>query len=73
MHWFQVQAQFDASELITQREAVSQKINEELATRSSSFGLLLDDISLVSIPKSLVLAQQIAVFLNPTGLLVMSN
>lgn len=39
-------AQFDASELITQRELVSQKINEELTERSGQFGLLLDDISI---------------------------
>ncbi|KAL8580122.1 Prohibitin-1, subunit of the prohibitin complex (Phb1p-Phb2p) [Nucella lapillus] len=39
-------AQFDASELITQRELVSQKVSEELTDRASQFGLLLDDISL---------------------------
>jgi len=39
-------AQFDASELITQRELVSQKINEDLTRRAAAFGLLLDDISI---------------------------
>ncbi|XP_033209063.1 protein l(2)37Cc [Belonocnema kinseyi] len=41
-----VVAQFDAGELITQRELVSQKINEELTERASQFGLILDDISI---------------------------
>ena len=43
-----LQAQFDASELITNREVVSQRVSEELTERASTFGLLLDDISLVS-------------------------
>lgn len=43
-----MQAQFDASELITQREVVSQKVNELLTERAKAFGLLLDDISIVS-------------------------
>lgn len=41
-----VVAQFDASELITQREIVSQKVSEDLTERASHFGLILDDISL---------------------------
>lgn len=43
------QAQYDASELITQREMVSQRVNEELRERAQTFGILLDDISLVSL------------------------
>lgn len=43
-----MQAKFDASELITQREVVSQKIRDELIQRADSFGLILDDISIVS-------------------------
>lgn len=43
-----VVAQFDASELITQREIVSQKVSEDLTERAAQFGLILDDISLVS-------------------------
>jgi len=39
-------AQFDASEMITQRELVSQKVSEELTERGSQFGLILDDISI---------------------------
>ncbi|XP_064646628.1 prohibitin 1-like [Lineus longissimus] len=39
-------AQFDASELITQREVVSQRVSEELRDRAHSFGILCDDISL---------------------------
>lgn len=41
-----VVAQFDASELITQRTLVSQRISEALTERAGVFGLLLDDISI---------------------------
>jgi len=41
-----VVAQFDAGELITQRELVSAKVNEELTKRATQFGLILDDISI---------------------------
>ncbi|XP_011873293.1 PREDICTED: protein l(2)37Cc [Vollenhovia emeryi] len=41
-----VVAQFDAGELITQREVVSQKVSEDLMERASQFGLILDDISI---------------------------
>lgn len=41
-----VVAQYDASELITQREIVSQKICDELRVRAGQFGILLDDISI---------------------------
>ncbi|XP_050591334.1 protein l(2)37Cc [Bombus affinis] len=41
-----VVAQFDAGELITQRESVSQKVREDLTERASQFGLILDDISI---------------------------
>ena len=41
-----VVAQFDAGELITQREIVSQRVNEELTKRAAQFGLVLDDISI---------------------------
>lgn len=44
---FCFKAQFDAGELITQRELVSQKVNEELTERASHFGVILDDIALV--------------------------
>ena len=44
---FLVQAMFDASELITQREVVSQRVNELLQERAESFHILLDDISIV--------------------------
>lgn len=43
-----VVAQFDAGELITQREIVSQKVSEDLTERAGQFGFILDDISLVS-------------------------
>uniref|UniRef100_A0A0B7APG1 Prohibitin n=1 Tax=Arion vulgaris TaxID=1028688 RepID=A0A0B7APG1_9EUPU len=41
-----VVAQFDASDLITQRELVSTKVSEELTDRALQFGIILDDISL---------------------------
>nr|QBH74221.1 prohibitin [Liposcelis bostrychophila] len=41
-----VVAQFDAGELITQREVVSQKVSEDLMDRASQFGVILDDISI---------------------------
>jgi len=41
-----VVAQFDAGELITQREIVSQKVNESLTERAQQFGVILDDISI---------------------------
>ena len=39
-------AQFDASELITQREIVSQRVASDLTERAAAFGLIIDDISL---------------------------
>lgn len=41
-----VVAEFDASELITQREVVSQRVSEMLTDRASQFGIILDDISI---------------------------
>ena len=41
-------AQFDAIELITQRTLISQRVSELLTERATQFGLLLDDISIVS-------------------------
>jgi len=41
-----VVAEFDASELITQREIASQRVHELLTERAASFGILLDDIAL---------------------------
>jgi len=41
-----VVARFDAAELITQREVVSQTVSEELQERAKQFGILLDDISI---------------------------
>jgi prohibitin 1 len=39
-------AQFDASELITQRELVSARIQQELMKRAGEFNIALDDVSL---------------------------
>ncbi|KAL0082163.1 band 7 family-domain-containing protein [Phycomyces blakesleeanus] len=41
-----VVAQFDASELITQREVVSARIREELYKRAREFNIALDDVSI---------------------------
>uniref|UniRef100_A0A915EKC8 Band 7 domain-containing protein n=1 Tax=Ditylenchus dipsaci TaxID=166011 RepID=A0A915EKC8_9BILA len=41
-----VVAQFDAHEMITQREDVSNRVSLELAERAKQFGILLDDISI---------------------------
>jgi len=41
-----VVAEFDAGELITQRELVSQRVNSELTKRAAQFGIILDDISI---------------------------
>ncbi|XP_067625424.1 prohibitin 1 [Eurosta solidaginis] len=41
-----VVAQFDAGELITQREMVSQRVSDALTERAKQFGFILDDISL---------------------------
>jgi len=41
-----VVAQYNASQLITQREAVSRKIREMLLTRATEFNLILDDVSI---------------------------
>lgn len=41
-----VVAEFDAGELITQRETVSQRVNDELTKRAGQFGVVLDDISI---------------------------
>lgn len=39
-------AQFDASELITQRELVSARIREDLVKRAKEFNILLEDVSI---------------------------
>lgn len=50
-HWCpsQFQARFDAGELITQRELVSRQVSEDLTERAATFGLILDDVSLVRV------------------------
>lgn len=42
-------AQFDAGELITQREVVSSRIREDLVKRASEFNIELEDVSIVGI------------------------
>ncbi|KAK0425288.1 hypothetical protein QR680_009125 [Steinernema hermaphroditum] len=41
-----VVAQFDAQDMITQREAVSHRVSVSLRERAKQFGILLDDISI---------------------------
>lgn len=43
-------AQFDAAELITQREIVSGRIREDLLKRASDFNIVLEDVSIVRSP-----------------------
>jgi regulator of protease activity HflC (stomatin/prohibitin superfamily) len=40
-----VVAQYDAGELITQREIVSKKVREALVIRAADFGIYLEDVS----------------------------
>lgn len=42
----QFQAKYDASELITQRDSVSNSVADELTRRAETFGIYLDDISI---------------------------
>jgi len=44
-----VVAQYNASQLITQREAVSREIKRILNERASHFNIALDDVSLTSL------------------------
>ncbi|CAH9112687.1 unnamed protein product [Cuscuta europaea] len=44
-----VVAQYNASQLITQREAVSRKIREILTLRAANFNIALDDVSITSL------------------------
>ncbi|TPX48752.1 hypothetical protein SeMB42_g00336 [Synchytrium endobioticum] len=44
-----VVAQFNASQLITQRERVSRLIREQLVRRAASFDMILDDVSITHI------------------------
>jgi len=44
-----VVAQFDASQLITQREMVSRLVRENLTTRALRFNLVLDDVSITHV------------------------
>lgn len=41
-----VVAQFNASQLITQRESVARLVRENLARRAARFNIMLDDVSL---------------------------
>jgi prohibitin 1 len=41
-----VVAQFDAGELITQRELASRQVSDDLIEQAATFGLILDDVSL---------------------------
>ncbi|KAJ3328632.1 Prohibitin-2, subunit of the prohibitin complex (Phb1p-Phb2p) [Blyttiomyces sp. JEL0837] len=60
-----VVAQFNASQLITQRERVSRLVREQLVKRASHFNLILDDVSITHVAfspefTSAVEAKQIA-------------
>jgi len=44
-----VVAEYDAGELITRREIVSQKVRDRLVERAADFGILLDDVSITHV------------------------
>jgi regulator of protease activity HflC (stomatin/prohibitin superfamily) len=44
-----VVAQYNASQLITQREAVSLSIRNLLTTRAQNFGMIMDDVSVTAL------------------------
>ena len=46
-----VVAQFNASQLITQREAVSRMVRDNLIKRAAKFNIMLDDVSLTVRPR----------------------
>ena len=46
---FIVQAQFDAPELITQREKVSADIRDALNLRADNFNIILDDVAITQL------------------------
>jgi len=54
-----VTAQFNASQLITQREMVSRLIRESLSRRAVRFGLVLDDVSLTHVNFSPAFAESV--------------
>lgn len=55
-------AQFDAAELITQREVVSARIREDLLKRAGEFNIVLEDVSLVRCPSLLLPTMSIRSF-----------
>jgi regulator of protease activity HflC (stomatin/prohibitin superfamily) len=61
------QAQFDAGELITQRELVSQRIRQGLIKRSAEFDIDLEDISITHLTFGKEFAQ--AVEMKQVGML----
>jgi len=46
--FYNKQAQFTAAELLTKRKNVSDLIRKKLTERARAFGVLVDDISIVS-------------------------
>ncbi len=56
-----VVAQFNASQLITQRESVARLVRENLALRAAKFNIMLDDVSLtVSSDSTCLISENIA-------------
>lgn len=66
-----VVAQFNASQLITQRENVARLVRENLARRAARFNIMLDDVSLtVRILRALCLAPDLMLTLHLSSTLL---
>ena len=58
-----VVAQFNASQLITQRENVARLVRENLARRAARFNIMLDDVSLTASSSLLLVYSYLIVYI----------
>lgn len=67
-------AQFDAAELITQREVVSSRIREDLLARANEFHITLEDVSITHLTFGKEFTQvSVYLFIGRTTLTVFSG